>query len=200
MRWPAAPGGAGAASEQGELVEEVGVGLAQVEGDRARRVVGDDPRRQVAPPRVPVARWRAEDALVIDGDIAEAELALDAAAEVGRPHERAVGVPDSPAKRERVRRAAVGRPRQRNGQVRHERVPLRAACFAERDQSVVDGGERSRCECRNHAPGQAEAGRHSPRSACRRGDWPPRMGAPPPIRRTRPPRSPAASFPPRRHG
>ena len=54
---------------------------------------------------------------------AEAELALDAAAEVGRPHERAVGVADSPAQRERVRRAAVGRARQRNGQVRDERDP-----------------------------------------------------------------------------
>jgi hypothetical protein len=113
--------------EQGELVEEVRVGLAQVEGDRARRVIGDDPRRQVAPPRVPVARWCAEDALVIGRNIAEAELALDAAAEVGRPHERAVGVPDSPAKRERVRRAAVGRARQRNGQIRYKRFPLRAS-------------------------------------------------------------------------
>ena len=109
--------------EQGELVQEVRVGLAQAEGDRARRVIGDDPGGQVAPPRVPVARWRAEDALVVGGNVAEAELALDAAAEVGRPHGRAVGVPDSPAQRERVRPAAVDRARQRHGQVRDERVP-----------------------------------------------------------------------------
>src|SRR5262245_61356002 len=81
--------------EQGELVEEVGVGLAQVEGDRARRVIGDDPCRQVAPLRVLVARWCAEDGLVVDGNVAEAELALETAAEVRCPHERAVGVPDS---------------------------------------------------------------------------------------------------------
>ena len=35
--------------DQRELVEEVRVGLVQVEADRARRVIGDDPRVQVAP-------------------------------------------------------------------------------------------------------------------------------------------------------
>ena len=128
--------------DQGELVEEVRVGLAQAEGDRPRRVIGDDPGGQVAPPRFPVARWRAEDALEVGGNVAEAELALDAAAEVGRPHGCAGGVPDSPAQRERVRPAAVYRARQRHRQVRHERVPPRASCLAERDQPVVDGGER----------------------------------------------------------
>ena len=144
MRWPGAPGGAWRSQDQRELVEEVRIGLAQAEGDRARRVIGDDPRMQVAPPRLSVARLRAEDALVVGGTGAEAELALDAAAEVRRPHGRAVGVPDARAQRERVRRAAVGRARQRNGQVRDERAPQRAVCFAERDQSVVDGGERRR--------------------------------------------------------
>ena len=80
---------------------------------------------------VPVAGRCAEDAFVVDGIGAEAELALDAAAEIGRPHGRAVGVTDSRAEREGVGRPAVGRPGQRNGQVRHERVPLRAACFAQ---------------------------------------------------------------------
>ena len=50
---------------------------------------------QVAPPRLSVARLCAEDALVVGGTGAEAELALDAAAEVRRPHGRAVGVPDA---------------------------------------------------------------------------------------------------------
>ena len=126
--------------EQGELVQEVGVGLAQVEGDRARGVIGDDPGGQIAPLRVPLAGWRAEDGLVVAGRLAEAELALEAAAEIGGPYWRAVGVPDSPAQRERVRPAAVGRAWQRNGQVRHQRVALRAGGFAERDQPVVDGG------------------------------------------------------------
>ena len=128
--------------EQGELVGEVRVGLAQAEGDRPRRVIGDDPGGQVAPPQFfPDARWRADDALEVGGSVAEAELALDAAAEVGRPHGCAGGVPDSPAQRERVRPAAVGRARQHNGQVRHERVPPRASYLAERDQPVVDAGE-----------------------------------------------------------
>src|SRR6185437_7003674 len=63
--------------DQGELVQEVRVGPAEAEGDRARRVIGDDPRVQVAPPRVPVARLCAEDALVVGGDSAEAELPLE---------------------------------------------------------------------------------------------------------------------------
>ena len=49
--------GRGRGSEgQRELVEEVGVRLGQVEGDRARRVIGDDPGGQVAPLRVLAAR------------------------------------------------------------------------------------------------------------------------------------------------
>ena len=80
-----------------------------MEGDRARRVVGDDPGVQVAMQRMQVARLPAEDAFVVAGIGAETQLALDAAAEVGRPHERAVRVTDSPAERERVRPAAISR-------------------------------------------------------------------------------------------
>jgi hypothetical protein len=104
-----------------------------------------DSGREVTRLGVPVAGRCAEDAFVVGGIGAEAELALDAAAEVGRPHERAVGVTDSRAEREGVGCTAVGRPGQRNGQVWHERVPLRAACLPERDQSVIDGGQCRHC-------------------------------------------------------
>jgi hypothetical protein len=62
--------------EQREFVKEIGVGVAQMEGDRAGRVVGDDPGGQVAAPRVPVARLGAEDAFVVGGISAEAERTL----------------------------------------------------------------------------------------------------------------------------
>ena len=62
-----APGGAGAARSQRELVEEVGVGLAQVEGDRARGVIGDDPGGQIAPPRVPAGTLVRRGCLVVAG-------------------------------------------------------------------------------------------------------------------------------------
>ena len=55
--------------------------------------------------------------------------------------ERAVGVTDSRAERERVGRAAVGRARQRHGQVGHQRETGRATGSAQGDQAVVDGGE-----------------------------------------------------------
>ena len=47
--------------DQGQLVQEIGVGLAQAKGDRACRVVGDYPGGQVTPLRDLVARLTAED-------------------------------------------------------------------------------------------------------------------------------------------
>jgi hypothetical protein len=52
-------------------------------------VIGDDPGGQVAPLGVLVARLPAEDVVVVGGIASQAEPALDAAAEVGRAHQRA---------------------------------------------------------------------------------------------------------------
>ena len=121
-------GRSGRGDDERELVEEVGVRLGQAEGDPARGVVGDDPGGQVAALRALLAGWCAQDAVVVVRDTgrgADDELALDAAPEVGRPHQIAVGVADSPAECKRVRRAAVGRARQPSGQVGDEREPGR---------------------------------------------------------------------------
>src|SRR4051812_45174000 len=123
---------------QGQLVGKVRVGPVEVEGDCAYRVVDDDPRRQITPPRVPGAGWGADDALEVVGVFTEADLALEAGAEVGRLHERTVGVADALAERERVRGAAVGGPGQSHGQVRYQGLSLRAARSAESEQTVVD--------------------------------------------------------------
>jgi hypothetical protein len=71
-----APVGAGTTRVSASLLRKVGVRLGQVEGDRARRVVGDDPGGQVALVRALAACWYAEDACVVVGIGAEAELAL----------------------------------------------------------------------------------------------------------------------------
>jgi hypothetical protein len=42
----------GDGEDQRELVQEIWVGVGKVEGDRAGRVIGDDPCGQVAAPRI----------------------------------------------------------------------------------------------------------------------------------------------------
>src|SRR5262245_32146617 len=96
---------------------------------------------------MPDARGSPQDALVIVGSGAEAELALDAAPEVGRPHQIAIGVTDSPAECERVRRAAGRRARQRDGQVGDEREPRRTTGPAESGKPVIDGAKGRPAEC-----------------------------------------------------
>jgi hypothetical protein len=72
-------GWCGHGERQPELVEEIGIRLDQAEGDPARGVIGDDPGGQIAPVRMLDARGSPEDAFVIAGTEAKAELALEAA-------------------------------------------------------------------------------------------------------------------------
>jgi hypothetical protein len=81
--------------EDGQLEEEVGVGLAQAEGDRARAILGRDAVGKAAVLRARPAAAGADDAReVVGAERADAEQALDGAPEVGGAHEPPVGVAD----------------------------------------------------------------------------------------------------------
>ena len=125
----------------GELVEPLGIRLHQVERDRAGLVVDHDALGEVA-------RGRRLEALVgTDEDAVEAagrrgvhlEDALERPEEVTRLHRRARRVLDALAQLERPGLAAVGRLRQRDGEIGHEREGLRPRGMLERDEPVLRG-------------------------------------------------------------
>jgi hypothetical protein len=97
---------------EGELVKELRVRCGEVEGDRVRLVVDDDPAYQMTVPWRPLTLDGADDAGVVRGraDV-DGETAFDRAAEIFWSDRRPVGVPDARAEVEGVGRAAVDRRR-----------------------------------------------------------------------------------------
>lgn len=120
-----------------ELVQKVGIGRAQVEGDGPRAVVSDDAARKVATGRRGTAPVRAQDRAVWVGVAEDEEVPLERATKVHRLDRTSVRVADAGPKAKCVRPAAVGRDGKREGEVRHELTAVRAADAPERHQAVI---------------------------------------------------------------
>lgn len=83
---------------EGELVQELRIGRGEVEGDSVCLAVGDDPAREIAAARRPLALASADDAGVVGRRArVDGEDAFDRVAEIFRPDRRPVGVPDAGA-------------------------------------------------------------------------------------------------------
>ena len=188
-----------------ELVQQLGVGSRQPERDRPRSRVRDDAGREVAARRTLRAPAHARDAVEELGHLGSggAHEPLERLADVLRAHGRPVGVAQPAAQREDPGAAAVGRPRQGLGEVRHELRSRRAAGPPVRDETVVHGrheapavdvvARRARRvqlhgATRHRSARRAASPRGAPRAARRR--------PPTPIRRR--PRRPTGSRRPRR--
>ena len=126
---------------QREAEQEVRIGLDEVERHRARRLVGDDPLREVA--RLGVGMHSVPTiARVVDGAVApEPEDPLERASEVPRTDELAVGVPDARPQLERVRPPAVGRLRDRPREIGDERRAVEPSDALEAHEAVVRQGQ-----------------------------------------------------------
>ena len=171
----------------GELVQELGIGPPEVDGDRPRRGVGLDALargRSAAGCTLRRRRCRCR-----RRDLAgEAHDALDRGAEVLRPYRRAVGEAQAGAQLEGVGAPAVGRLRDARGEVGDERAAAGARDAAVGDEAVI--GERQ------HRPGVVVVARgiealadrtaRTRSAASRRGGWRATRSPPPtPSRRRR---------------
>ena len=150
-----------------------GSGASEVESDRPGGVVGDDPAREVAALRMPArsAPRRRCRRSTRHRELADLEVALERRAEVGGLDRPAVRVADVRPQPEGVRPAAVGRRRERDGEVGHELRARDAARLVVGDEAVVRHAE-DRPRGRVVGDGRVDRvdglGSSAP-SACRRG-------------------------------
>jgi hypothetical protein len=100
-----------------ELVQEVGVGCAQMERDGSGAVVRDDPTREVASARPFRALVSPDNRAVVRGCAQNDEEPLERAFEVRGTDEAAVRVRNAGAQAKCVRAAAVGGRRDRDRQI-----------------------------------------------------------------------------------
>ena len=123
----------------GQLLEQLGVGPAQVDGDGARPFVGDDAAREVAASGRLPATGRPGDGVRKrhTGIPSDSPRALHRGPEVAGPDRRAIGVSKAAAEPEHVAPAAVGGLRHVGGQTSHQPCSGRAAGPAVLDQAVV---------------------------------------------------------------
>ena len=130
---------------EGQLGQEVRIGLGEVEGHGAGAVVGGDAAGQVTGRGGLLARGGAADGLVVGrAGAAELEQALEGAGDVTGPDERAGRIADTRAQAERVGAPVVGGRGQRQREVRDQPGAVRPGHMVQRDEPVVGQAEELR--------------------------------------------------------
>ena len=141
---------------EGQLGQEVRIGLGEVEGHGAGAVVRGDAAGQITGRGGLQARGGAADGLVGGrASAAELEQALEGAGDVAGPDERAGRIADARAQAERVGASVVGGRGQRQREVRDQPGAARPGHVVQRDQPVVGQAEKLR---RGHVGRVAAAG------------------------------------------